>query len=280
VIAAWSALVVSLVALACTAVFALRARRAVRSLWAVAGDLERRHAEALAADVRARAELWGALAGHRHGLPQPVRFSAQHGEDVYVWRRLGCRADGFFVEVGAYDGETLSNTYGLEQLGWRGILVEANPEVQERCRAARPRSTVVHAAVGGPSASGSARFSMARGAGTELLSFLDGEERQLRRIERAGGRVTHVDVPLRPLSDLLADAPPIDFMSIDVEGGELEALRGMDLRRHRPSVLMVENNDLPSNTDVKDYLEARGYRRDCVLGCNEVFVRADGPPDA
>ena len=60
---------------------------------------------------------------------------------------------GIFVEAGAHDGYTQSNTYFLERRrGWSGVLVEAVPELAERARRRRPRSRVVQAALVGPGA--------------------------------------------------------------------------------------------------------------------------------
>ena len=51
-------------------------------------------------------------------------YKAQFGEDRILWQVFRRRPSGYFIEVGAYDGVTLSNTYFLEQMGWCGLLVE------------------------------------------------------------------------------------------------------------------------------------------------------------
>ena len=67
-------------------------------------------------------------------------FKAQYGEDKILWRMFNERPWGFYIEVGAWNGVTLSNTYFLEQMGWTGILVEPLPELYEACVHERPRS--------------------------------------------------------------------------------------------------------------------------------------------
>jgi hypothetical protein len=70
-----------------------------------------------------------------------------------------------------------------------------------------------------------------------------------------------IEVPLRTLDELLveADAPtPIDFVSIDVEGHEMDVLRGFDLGRWRPRLVLLEDHVL--SRTLHNYMEARGYR--------------------
>ena len=57
--------------------------------------------------------------------------------------------NGFYVDIGAFDGIHFSNTYTFEQIGWRGICVEPNPEIFAICRANRPRSVCLQKACTG-----------------------------------------------------------------------------------------------------------------------------------
>ena len=78
-----------------------------------------------------------------HGTPTAGAFRAQHGEDAQLAARFGNKRGGYYVEVGALDGEKLSNTYFFEkELGWTGVLVEADPRQAENCSKTRPGSVV------------------------------------------------------------------------------------------------------------------------------------------
>jgi len=58
------------------------------------------------------------------------KYYSQLGQDKWVLEKLDYKENGFFIEIGAYDGITLSNTYSLEKdFGWDGICVECNPEI-------------------------------------------------------------------------------------------------------------------------------------------------------
>lgn len=156
--------------------------------------------------------------------------------------------DGFFIEAGAHDGETYSNTYWLERFrGWRGLLVEASPDLAARCRRWRPASRVVQCALVGPERDGHpVTFTQLDLVGTIEGAFGSGEleEAHLRCGDQTQARSRRASfmVPGRTLTSALDDEPPsrVDLLVLDVEGAEPEVLRGLDLSRYRPSVVLVE----------------------------------------
>jgi FkbM family methyltransferase len=159
---------------------------------------------------------------------------------------------GVFVDVGANDPVHLSQTWHLESRGWTGIAVEPIAEMCDRLRAERPRTTVVRAACGDPASVGERDFYVADDLDKSTLA------RNLLDFETAVRRVDRVRV--RTLDDVLAEFAPgrVDFVSIDVEGLQLEVIRGFDLRRHRPRLLFVEDH----LTDLRTHrlIERQGYR--------------------
>lgn len=225
-------------------------------------------------------------------IPIDRLFRAQFGEDRVLWRVFNQRPSGYFIEVGAYDGVTLSNTYFLEQMGWHGLLVEPIPPLAQQAAAARPRSHVIPAAVSRPEKKGSARFTVANNV--PVLSFLDADEAHRDRCIREGAQFIEISVPVTTLDDILMDArrnpPPsggpwvpnrgwqIDLVSIDTEGCELDVLEGFDLDRFRPRVLVIEN-DRPAGDAIEPYLQRRGYRKFHRLKINDFYIRADDRAD-
>src|SRR5438477_10753923 len=85
-------------------------------------------------------------------------FKAQNGEDIILIQDFADKKSGFCVEVGAYDGVDISNTFVFEKLGWKCLLVEADPEMAEVCRHNRPAATVVNCAVVSPGSPSTIRF--------------------------------------------------------------------------------------------------------------------------
>src|SRR5258705_11160446 len=90
----------------------------------------------------------------------PTSF-AQNREDVIAWEYFDRKTDGFFVEVGANHPTELSQTWFLEQHGWKGILVEPLPACCEKLRAIRTNSVVCEAAAGAPEQVGEATLNVA-----------------------------------------------------------------------------------------------------------------------
>ncbi len=155
--------------------------------------------------------------------------------------------NGVFVEAGANDGQTQSNTaYFARHRGWRGLLIEPIPELATRCRAARPESIVENCALVSRANDGQSIPMTYCG----LMSVVDGgwSDPVAERAHIETGRqiqslsTYQVDVPGRSLSALLDkhNITRLDLLSLDVEGFERQALEGLDLRRHRPSFILVE----------------------------------------
>jgi FkbM family methyltransferase len=157
---------------------------------------------------------------------------------------------GVFVEAGAHDGLTQSNTAMLElSRGWRGLLVEPIPELARRCRANRPGAVVEQAAlVAADFPSDRVRMTYcnrssivegSRGSPEADRAWVD-RCRRLPDQERV--RPYSLLVPARTLSSLLEEhrIERVDFLSLDLEGYEANALRGLDLERHRPALILVE----------------------------------------
>jgi len=155
---------------------------------------------------------------------------------------------GVFVEVGANDPIAGSQTYALEQRGWSGLLVEPLREYADQLRSART-AKVVCGAAGSPTEAGT--LSPLIVAGT--LSTLDSLRQP--KIEANEIRL----VPVQTLDAMLRDArvSDIDFLSIDVEGHELEVLRGFSIERYRPPFILLEDQVL--DRSYHNYLTARGY---------------------
>jgi FkbM family methyltransferase len=169
--------------------------------------------------------------------------------DLKVLRHLP-RHPGFFIEAGAHDGLTQSNTALLEfSHGWTGLLVEPIPELAARCRQNRPGSIVEQAALVAPDY-GDASISMTYCNRSSIVAGSRGTNeadsvwlemcRQLP--DQRDVEPYEVVVPARTLSSILDDhgIGRIDFMSLDLEGYEATALRGLDFERHRPTLLLVE----------------------------------------
>src|SRR4051794_2836077 len=175
---------------------------------------------------------------------------------------------GFFVDVGANTPQDGSQTFALERRGWNGVLVEPQPDLAERLR--RERRVKVYAVA----------CSCPHNAGKTLTLYLAGIQSSLKPDFYAAGmhRSGAIDVPIMTLDQILTDAgapSAIDFVSIDVEGHDIEVLDGFDLARWRPRLLLVE--DVVQDLKLHRTLTARGYRWFRRTGINSWYVPADAP---
>lgn len=192
---------------------------------------------------------------------------SQFGEDLLVLEFFAGKTDGVFVEVDANDPENLLQTLLLEQNGWRGILVEPQSDCCEKIRRCRPLAQVFQVACGSPEQCGSALLQL-NSAESKLATARPGA------LPTAG----HEEVRVMTLDEILAQAgtPKIDFLSIDVEGFELDVLRGFNLERHQPQLLLLEDN-FPNRLKVHRHMKQHGYRLVKRTGCNNWYIPQSQP---
>ena len=177
-------------------------------------------------------------------------FVALNELDRKLAKHLDFRG-GTFIEAGANDGITQSNTYWFERFrGWRGLLIEAVPRKSAECRRNRPNAIVVNSAMVASDDITSITMKTANLMAYVVGSFTKSEDEatHLANAERvqALSSVTEVSVPASRLSTLLdaQNMPQIDLFSLDVEGYEAEVLKGLDLTRHKQRFILVETKDI------------------------------------
>jgi len=188
---------------------------------------------------------------------------SQFGEDLLVWKYFSNKRDGFFVEVGANEPEYLSQTFLLERNGWRGILVEPQSTCCEQLRRIRPEAHIFQAACGAPEQKGKA------------LLQLNHQGSKLSKLITAG---EYEEVQVMTLDDILEQVPHprIDFLSIDVEGSELQVLRGFDILKHSPRLMLIEDN-IANRLKVHWHIKRHGYQLVKRTGCNNWYLPQGQP---
>lgn len=200
-------------------------------------------------------------------------FYSQYGQDEFCRRLLG-QSKGLFIDVGAYDGITNSNTLFFERnLGWRGLLVEPNPSVflkLEENRSAVSENVAIGASPG------QQLFSMVSGY-AEQLSTLDMHTGLLsgwrirREIKHHGGEIKSVPVQVAPLQELIEkhSLHQVQLLSVDVEGAEEAVIRSVDFSRFHAQLVLLENNY--GEAGASDVLVSRGYTPICRIGSDVLF---------
>lgn len=223
--------------------------------------------------ARSRARRFAAEARGDDSLSRP----ALHGMEAKL-NGIIDRDGGFFVEAGGHDGFTQSNTYWLERFrGWRGILVEPMPELAAEARLSRPGATVFQCALVAADETRE-RITMRFG---DLMSMVEGvrDPDWVKGGTILGWRDSYeIDVDARTLSSLLDDvgAPEVDLLSLDVEGFEGPALRGLDMERHAPRYVLVEIHDRERDRPPVDaVLGSRYVEHGWLSPLDLLYVRRD-----
>jgi FkbM family methyltransferase len=163
-------------------------------------------------------------------------------EKALVRQYFGDAGSGFFVEVGANEPASIhSQTWHLEQRGWRGILIEPNPTLIDRLVRQRPGSRVYNVACSAPDKVGIAQLKIPYVADGTMDTGKAALEVEIDHAGFAAYRTETVKVVT--LDSILAGnkVSGIDLLSIDVEGTELDVLKGLDLQRYRPRLILLED---------------------------------------
>jgi len=214
---------------------------------------------------------------HSYRLPKSGAHQSQHGEDRWLDSYFRNKYNGFFVEVGAYDGVVLSNTYFFEiERQWTGILIEPDSKNAANCRANRSNSEICEcAAVGSPEIAEIAFFKV---SGGEVYSTVNLVESHAQRLEQFGLTPTETKVAARTLDQIFAksEVKSIDFISIDVEEGELDVLKGFDICRWMPKIMMIESNSVERDPLIREYFVRHGYAYLHSIAINDLYRPAFG----
>ena len=202
-----------------------------------------------------------------------MKYYGQRETDRYIEDYFPEQVQGTAVEVGAYDGVKGSNTKMFEDKGWKTVCIEPNPDIFPLLQKNRPASHNVEGACAErPSFEPLEIFTFESGIESSLTSL----KPDVRLIRDYGSAITNsreVDVNVFRLNDILEFLiiDSIDFVSIDTEGTELDVLKGFDLNKYCPRLLVVENNY--EDPEIEEYLKDFGYVKDQRFFVNDFYVR-------
>jgi FkbM family methyltransferase len=207
--------------------------------------------------------LWQSLRMTAREAIGGVTYPSEIGQDKWVIGRMFPGVtDGFFLDVGSGHGTIGSNTKALEELGWTGICVDPFPTHMED-RTCRVERAVVSSTAG------------------QVIKFhthsgLGGIADTLGKWKSEAEKSPAVELTTTTLAAVLAgaNAPSfIHFLSLDIEGAELEALRGLPFDRYRFGAMAIEHNDEePKRSEILAFLQERGYRRSHSFKQDDFYV--------
>lgn len=188
-------------------------------------------------------------------------IKAQFFQDLFVLIMLDFKDNGYFVEFGAYDGISSSNTYLLEKIGWSGVLAEPSKNFHK----IKKYRTSIHF-----------RLAVYHTSNLNIEFFEDGAKSSLAdyaNFDNSEIKTKRYNVLTSSLEDLLilSNAPNyIDYISLDTEGSEFDILNAFDFDKFEFGVITVEhNNDHENKEKIHSLLSASGYIR-VLNGLTEV----------
>jgi FkbM family methyltransferase len=202
---------------------------------------------------------------------------AQEGEDLVLRRFVEERRCGFYVDVGAHHPARFSNTCFFYEQGWRGMNIEPAPGAVAEFMRQRPRD--INLQFGVAEEPGKLTYYIFDDPALNTFDGTLAREREARTPYRMVATETVVverlDVILR---DNLPPGQAIDFMSIDVEGLDLQVLRSNDWSSYRPDFVLVESLDfrLENAHEHPTHVFMRSQRYELVAKTlNTLFYRAE-----
>lgn len=188
---------------------------------------------------------------------------SQQGEDIILRNLFVGHHQGFYVDIGAYHPFRYSNTYFFYKRGWKGLAVDATPGTAVLFKKYRPRDISIDAAVGREDKE--AQLYMFEEGGLNTLS----EEVALQQSKIPDRPIIATrQVRIRPLrgifEDHLAGTQPIDILSIDVEGYDLDVLQSNNWAKYIPKIVVCEDlllRDLEEtgSSPVCEFLKSKGF---------------------
>jgi FkbM family methyltransferase len=189
---------------------------------------------------------------------------SQEGEDLLIDRILGQKKSGFYVDVGAHHPKRFSNTYFFYKKGWTGINIEPNPSSVEWFDRVRPRD--INLCVGVDATDGILSYYEFNDSALNTCDTSMVNERlkntNYRLIAERKIRVERLESILR---NNISNEVKIDFLSVDVEGLDLNVLKSNDWKLYRPRLVLVEaldcclSSSVLSTDPVIRYMNSNGY---------------------
>jgi FkbM family methyltransferase len=194
----------------------------------------------------------------KHLIPKPIKIALTHllscatwdqwalrswsqeGEDQILRRIFERKKNGFYLDIGAHHPKRFSNTFLFYKRGWRGINIDAMPGSMRAFQKTRPRDINLELGIGEEQST--LDYYVFNEPALNSFSRELSEERHAADSAYLINEVIKVNV--LPLSELLKQYLPagqnIDFMSVDVEGLDLQVLKSNDWEKNRPSYVLSE----------------------------------------
>lgn len=201
---------------------------------------------------------------------------SQFGEDIAASKLLRNIRSGFYVDVGAHHPLRHSNTAMLHMKGWQGVTVEPNRQGFRACRRFRPHAINVHAAIHNHAES----VTLYKFRGGLSNTTMPDRADDMRASKKVVGEEVVSALSLNRLFERhVPDGVHVNYLSVDIEGYDTEAILEFDLDRHQPDVVCIEIHRpdmmaLGQDTAVR-YMFDHGYQLYAINVFSFTFVNIE-----
>jgi FkbM family methyltransferase len=215
-----------------------------------------------------------------------LRSYSQCGEDMiltFVFKYIGKSInDIVYLDIGANHYKNMSNTFLFHELGGNGVTIEANPMFILEHRYFRPRDLVLNIGITTSENNDILPFYIFNGDGLSTFS-----EKEKDHVLNQGSQfelLETINVPTKTINQVIEQnfKTPIDFITIDVEGLDLEILQSLDFDKYAPIAIVIEVIEFRpylasgiKNTEFEDFLKTKGYVEFAFTGVNSIFVKKE-----
>lgn len=204
-------------------------------------------------------------------------FNSQRGQDYFIATKIfKNQRDGFFVDIGANHPTLDNNTYSFEKkLGWKGLSIDAQNRYERVWN--EHRNTPLVISLVSDTSGQRLTFDVVESASWEnMLSGISAAKNaKVKKDLYSRSHVLQKEMVTSSLSEILDkfSNPKIDFLSIDVEGHELQVLSGIDFSKIDIRCICLENDT--SCKRIRRHLTSKGYRLVANLLGDDIYLRND-----
>ena len=218
---------------------------------------------------------------HKIIFAKKIYFSFS-GVDVILQKIFKTQNNGLYIDVGCQHPIKNNNTYLLYKKGWEGINVDLDEDNIKLFESARPNDYNFNKAVSSEVKNADLYFYHKKSP----INTIDKKTSEFQNAKVSSIKSIKTDTLNNIISNTKYKDHCIDLLSIDVEGHELEVLKGFNLIKYKPKVIIVEYLDLNVskleiknltledvvNTEIYKYLSSKDYILVNSIYCDLVFV--------
>ncbi len=208
----------------------------------------------------------------------PKKTYSMYGEDLVVQNFFKNKKKGYYVDIGCYHPIDGNNTYLLYKKGWNGVNIDVNPLSIDLFKKARKDDLNINIAI-------SNKFKKVKLYYRKKINMLNTIDKKFAKINFKKGfkeRTTYSDSLDSILKKSKFREKKIDFLNLDIEGNEINALKSINFKKYNPKLICIEIHNLKSTNNNLNYykkspiykfLHKKGYKILWMCGFSFIFKK-------